>query len=96
MLQAPLLSTRLNPLTLTVTPLTVNVRMFPAVPEVAEFPSKMKVPGEHGWASALVSCGVASLGSGVGVGAMRPLLGCGGPYVAWGDGTPGQPLNMSL
>ena len=47
MIQAPLLSARLNALTLTLTPPTLNVRMFPAVPDVAVFPSKMKVPGEH-------------------------------------------------
>ena len=52
-------STRLNALTLTVTPLTVNVRMFPAVPDDAELPSKMKVPGTHG----------VGVGVGVGVGA---------------------------
>src|SRR5450755_4332234 len=64
-LQAPLLSTRLNPLTLTVTPPWVKVRMFPAVPSSAEFPSKMKVPATH--VGAGVGVGVA-VGAGVGVG----------------------------
>jgi hypothetical protein len=43
--QTPLLSLRLKPLAFTLTPPTVKVRRFPAVPEVDEFPSKTKVFG---------------------------------------------------
>ena len=69
MFQAPLLSFRLNPLALTFTPPCEYVRMFPAVPEVAVLPSKMKVPAKHGGVGVAVGAGVGvAVGAGVGVG----------------------------
>ena len=100
MLQAPLLSTRLNPLALTVTPPTVNVRMLPAVPEVDEFPSKMKVPGEHVAVAVAVAvavgvgvCTGVDVAVAVGVGVCTAVA----VAVAVGVGdAPGQPVNFSL
>ena len=39
---------RLNPLAFTLTPLFVNIRIFPSDPDVDELPLKLKVPGAHG------------------------------------------------
>src|SRR5476649_1870253 len=57
-LQLPSLYFRLNPLTFTATLPAVNVRMFPNVPNVAESPSKVKVPGIHVGAGVGVGVGV--------------------------------------
>jgi hypothetical protein len=68
-LHDPSLYFRLNPLTLAVTPLAVKVRIFPGVPDRAEFPFRLKVPGTHVGGGVGVGVGVgAGVGAGVGVG----------------------------
>ena len=56
-----LLYRRLNALVFTLTPLLVNVRIFPALPVVDELPVKWKVPGAHCGGGGLRGVGVTAL-----------------------------------